>query len=297
MKKIILILLVSFNSVYASTIVSTLPELKWVVDELTKGEKDFKSISLLSGHEDPHFVDATPGFIFKLSKAHLLVANGMELEVGWLPKVIEMAANSNIQLNSKGHCNTSSYVNKVQVVKNFDRSMGHVHPLGNPHFTLSLVQIKNVARKIKECLLTLEPKSEKNIKKNFDVFVKKVDLKTKEIRRKLSILQKFKFMTYHREFAYYFQDFSLDNIGTLEKIPGILPSAGHLYSVSKLAKEKKVKLAFASQTNPKKYLNKFNELTDIPVVQLPLHLTSKFNDYFEFHDFLSDEILKHVESK
>ena len=284
------------NSSFAKTIVSTLPELKWVVDELTKGQKDIKSISLLNGTEDPHFVDATPGLIFKVSKADLVVANGLQLEIGWLPKVIQMASNSKIQLNSIGYCDASSYVDKLQVIQNFDRSMGDVHPMGNPHYTLSLVQMKKVAQKIQECLINLRPENQKEINTNYIGLLKSIDDKIVSIKSKLEKIKNYKFMTYHREFVYYFSDIGIKSIGALEKVPGILPSAGHLFEVSRLAKEQKVKLVFASLTNPRKYLAKFNELTGISYVQLPLHISSEFLYYLQLHDFIVQEILKNVKS-
>jgi zinc/manganese transport system substrate-binding protein len=297
---IIFLVFIFYNTSFAKsakTIVTTLPELKWVVDELAKEQKDIKSISLLSGNEDPHFVDATPGFIFKVSKADLIIANGLQLEIGWLPKVIQMASNSKIQFNSNGYCDASSYVDKLQVLKNFDRSMGDVHPMGNPHYTLSLVQMKNVAKKISECLVSLQPDYKIQINKNYNLLIKKIEKKLEAIQLALKELKQYKYMTYHREFVYYFNDLGLKSIGALEKVPGILPSASHLFKVSKLAKIQQVKLVFASLTNPKKYLAKFNELTGVPFVQLPLHMSSQFADYWSFQDFISQEILKHARSE
>jgi zinc/manganese transport system substrate-binding protein len=300
MKYIIIFLaLFSYNTSFAKSgkmIVTTLPELKWVVDELSKDLKDIKSISLLSGNEDPHFVDATPGLILKVSKADLVVANGLQLEIGWLPKVIQMASNSKVQFNSTGHCDSSSYVEKLQVIKNYDRSMGDIHPVGNPHYTLSIAQMKNVAKKISECLVALMPEYQKQIQINQLQLQKKLSEKMSEISKKMSKLKKHNLMTYHREFVYYFSDIGLNSIGSLEKVPGVLPSASHLYKITEIAKKEDVKLALASLTNPRKYLAKFNELTNISFVQLPLHLSSKFKDYWEFQEFISDEILKNVKS-
>lgn len=280
------------QSSYATTIVTTLPELKWLVDELTVDQSNIKSISLLSGNEDPHFVDATPGFIFKVSKADLVVANGLQLEIGWLPKVIQMASNSNVQFNSIGYCDSSSYVTKKQVLKNFDRSMGDVHPMGNPHYSLSLLQMKNAAKKIKECLMSLSSLDQKLLQKNYLLLVNQFDQNIDQFRTKLKKLKDIKMMTYHREFVYYFSDFQIETVGTLEKVPGILPSGSHLFKVAGLAKKRSVELVLASATNPKKYLKKFKELTDIPFVQLPLHMTTKFKNYWDFQNYISNQILK-----
>ena len=293
--KYIVILFLSFSVFAKSNVVTTLPELKWVVDEITSST--VKSTSLLSGNEDAHFVDATPSFVLKVSKADLVVANGLQLEIGWLPKVIEMSGNGKIQFQFMGYCDASAYVDKVQIIKNFDRSMGDIHPLGNPHFTLSINQMKNVAKKVTECLKKLEPKNISLFNSNYKKLVSKLDNHLKKLKEKLSPLKGVSFMTYHREFIYFFQDLDIKTAGTIEKVPGILPSASHLYNISKVAKAKKVKLVLASITNPKKYLEKFKEMTKIPFVQLPLHMNSEFKDYLEFQEFIGAEILRNVKSK
>lgn len=293
--KYLLLIFVTFPALANSTVVTTLPELKWIVDEISFST--VKSVSLLSGNEDPHFVDATPSFILKVSNADLVVANGLQLEIGWLPKVIQMAGNGKIQFLSKGYCDTSTYVKKTQVLDNYDRSMGDVHPQGNPHFTLSLSQMQHVAKKVFECLKELRPENEKLFESNYKELVRKLSEHLKKLKEKLKPLSKSNFMTYHREFIYFFQDFDLNAVGTLEKVPGILPSASHLYNVSQLAKEKNVKLVLASITNPKKYLDKFTEMTKINFIQLPLHMNPSIKNYFEFQDTLVEEMLKNVKAK
>jgi zinc/manganese transport system substrate-binding protein len=293
--KFFLLFFISFSLFAKSKVVTTLPELKWVVDEISSSK--INTISLLNGNEDPHFVDATPSFILKVSKADLVVANGLQLEIGWLPKVIQMSGNGKIQFLSTGYCDASTYIKKVQVIKNFDRSMGDIHPLGNPHYTLSLVQMKNVAKKVVECLKVLEPKYGSLFDANYKKLISKINNHLKKLKVKLSSLKGATLMTYHREFIYFFQDFDLKTAGTLEKVPGILPSASHLFNISKLAKAKQVRLVLASITNPKKYLSKFKEITKIPFIQLPLHMNSSFKNYLDFQTFITGEILENVKSK
>jgi zinc/manganese transport system substrate-binding protein len=295
--KYLVLILISFSVFAQSTVVTTLPELKWVVDEIVGSSSSIKSVSLLTGNEDAHYVDATPSFTLKMSKADLLVVNGLELEIGWIPKIIQMSGNSKIQFRSTGYCDTSTYIEKLQAIKNFNRSMGEVHALGNPHFTLSLVQMKNVSKKILECLKKLGPKHSKVFESNYESLNKKFDQHLQKLKEKISSISDAHFMTYHQEFVYYFKDFNLKSMGTLEKVPGILPSASHLLNISKLAKEKNVKLVLASITNPKKYLEKFKEITSIPYLQLPLHMNPEFKDYWEFHNFITSEILKNVKGK
>lgn len=293
--KIFLLLIICTQLWAKPTIVATLPELKWIVDEIA-GNK-IESQSILNGNEDPHFVDATPSFILKVSNASLVVANGLDLEVGWLPKVIQMAGNSKIQFNANGYCDASQNITKTQVIPNYDRSMGDVHPLGNPHYTLSISQMKLASKKILECLISIDADNSNFYQKNQLKLMQNLSAHLTKIQELLKPLVGKFFMTYHQEFIYYQQDFNLSSQGTLESVPGILPSAAHLFNISKDAIDKKVVLVLASNTNPKKYLEKFKEMTKIPFVQLPLHMGDTFKDYLDFQSHLAMEILANANRK
>lgn len=296
MKKILItFLLFSFNVSAKLNVVASLPEFAWAVSELA-GEST-ETISLLNGNEDPHFVDATPSFILKTSKADMVVANGMMLEIGWLPKAIQMSGNGKVQVGAPGYCDASTLVAKAQIIKNYDRSMGDVHPVGNPHYSFSPVSMIAVMESISKCLITHLPEREKFIFANLKSATSKLNDITKKVGEVLKPLKGRSVMTYHREFVYYFKDFGIKTAGTLEKVPGILPSASHLFEVAKIAKKNNVKLVFASLTNPRKYLDKFQEMTDIPYIQLPLHLSGDFKDYYDYQLKLAEMIIKNVKNK
>lgn len=291
MKKLVLFLL-SLNAFASIEVVTTLPELKWVVDQI--GGKEVKTKSLLNGNEDPHFIDAVPSFIVKASKADLLVINGMELETGWIPKVIQMAGNPKIKQISKGYCDASKAVEKLAPIKNYNRSMGDVHPAGNPHYSISVVQMKNVATTVFKCLSRINPDKKDEFKSNLEKTLARLTKLHKELSIKAKSLKNRTFMSYHLEFAYFYKDFNLNGAGTLEKVPGVLPSAAQLLEKSKQAKEKKVDLVLAGKTNPKKYLDKFKEITGIGFVQLDLHMTNEHKDYESYQHALFDVIINNV---
>lgn len=226
----------------------------------------------------------------------MVIANDLDLEIGWLPKVIEMSGNSKIQFRSAGYCNASEYVTKKQVIKNFNRSMGDIHPMGNPHYSISFSQMIIVSNKIKSCLLKIEGIDSRMLEKNYKSLIDKFNLEFKKLKEMLQPLKKLKVITYHREFIYYLDDFGIQSVGTIEKVPGVLPSSAHLFHVSKLAKSEKVSLLLASRTNPRKYIQKFKEITSIPDVILPMHMVEEFKSYFEYQSFIAKEILKSVKT-
>lgn len=282
------------NVFATKTVVTTLPEIKWVVDQLKAA--DTETISLLAGTEDPHFVDASPSFVLKIKKADLLVVNGLQLEMGWIPAAIEMAGNSNIQFQAKGYCDASQLIERAQVTPNYNRSLGDIHPMGNPHYTLSMSQMKRAAKKIAECLVTITPDQQEKIFERLATLETQLDQKLKEQQKKFEGLKDILVMTYHLEFIYFLQDVGIISAGTIEKIPGVLPSSSHLFQVSKTAKKKNVKLVLASLTHPRKYLEKFKSITKIPFLQLPMHLTSGFDSYWEYQEALTKSIINSVKN-
>lgn len=265
-------------------VVTTLPEFSWVVKKL---EPSIESLSLLEGSEDPHFVDASPSFVFRLAKAKVLVLNGLELEVGWLPAVIQMSGNKNIQPNSNGYCNASKKINVIERLKKFDRSMGDVHALGNPHYTLSLSKMIEAADTIRDCLIQAGYNKIK-IDANFQNLKQELIDLNKKIKAKWN---KKVFYVYHREFNYLKGEFPIHLKASLEAVPGVLPSANHLMKISKLAKKDKPSYVLAAFNAPTKVLKKFQEISGIPFKQLQLHPT-RDQDYLAFIKDFHDNLLK-----
>lgn len=280
----ITLFLVSFSAKATINVVATLPELAWVANEI--GKEQVKTISLLNGAEDPHYVDASPSFVFKVSKADVFIFNGLDLETGWLPKVMQMSGNAKVQRGESGLCNASEKVAALEKVANYDRSQGDIHPNGNPHYTISPKAMIKVGEQIKGCL---EKASGKKFDKNFNSFKSKMEKLSKEMAKTLAPLKGKNFMVYHREFSYFFSEFGLVNAGSLEEVPGVLPSASYLVKVAKKAKENNALLALASSVSPKSYLKKFKEISGIDFLMLQLHSAPE-EDYVKFANKLAEKI-------
>src|SRR5262252_3040052 len=105
--------------------------------------------AIAKGYQDPHFVEAKPSFILKLQKADLLILVGRDLEIGWLPPLIQQSRNSKVQVGSDGYLDASTQVRILEMPQGqVTRAEGDVHPLGNPHFWLDPENGKIVAREI-----------------------------------------------------------------------------------------------------------------------------------------------------
>src|ERR1700756_1186020 len=109
--------------------------------------------SIARGYQDPHFVEAKPSFILKLQKADVLVVVGRELEIGWLPPLIQQSRNSKIQVGGEGYVDASLQAQILEIpTGQVTRAMGDVHPLGNPHYWLDPENGRRVAKEIDEKL-------------------------------------------------------------------------------------------------------------------------------------------------
>src|SRR6266513_255107 len=132
-------------------VVATLPDFGAIAQEI--GGDKIKVTSIARGTEDQHFVDARPSYVRVLNQADVLVEGGAELEIGWLPPLVNGARNAKILSDAPGHVILSRFIRLLEVPTGpVDRSMGDVHPFGNPHFTLDPANGKIIANSIAETL-------------------------------------------------------------------------------------------------------------------------------------------------
>ncbi len=268
-------------------VLATLPEFDWITKQIADGA--VQSDALLSGHEDPHFVDVTPAFIFKVKKADVIIYNGLSLESTWLPKVLELAGNKRIL--GKGNCNASKYVGVLGKQAKVDRSMGDVHKEGNPHYSFSPKQMILAAKRIKECLAQNDQKNAQRYSKNYDKLKNNLLELRQKMADKLNQMKNKKFMSYHKEFVYFCDDFELLCLKTVEATPGVLPSARQLAKMSLYAKEKNISLVLATDINPIKTLKRFEEMSEVPFVQVESHLNTQVKSYTDFMNHMVERIV------
>jgi zinc/manganese transport system substrate-binding protein len=201
--------------------------------------------------EDPHFVDPKPSFIVKLNKAEALIHGGAELEIGWLPKLIEQARNARIAPGQPGSIACSEGVQMLEVPSALDRSQGDIHAAGNPHFIVDPENAKIIARHLASAFASLDAGSAATYQANADKFVSQLDAKLAEWHKALEPFQGAQIVAYHNSWPYFARRFGLV-IGTfLEPKPGIPPSPAHLAEVVSKMKEQKMRVIYVDT-----YLNR-----------------------------------------
>src|SRR5206468_8378959 len=137
-------------------VVATLPDFGAIAQEI--GGDKIKVTTIARGTEDQHFVDARPSYVRVLNQADVLIEGGAELEVGWLPPLVNGARNNRILSDAPGHVILSRSIQLLEVPTSpVDRSMGDVHPFGNPHFSMDPANGKTIARQLADTFSQLDP--------------------------------------------------------------------------------------------------------------------------------------------
>ncbi len=211
------------------TVVATTPDLASLARAIGGDAVDVKALAKPT--EDPHYVDAKPSHIVTLNRADVLIEGGAELELGWLPPLLESARNDKIAAGAPGRIVASQGIRMLEVPTTFDRSRGDVHPFGNPHFLLDPLNVKLIVAQIAGHFALVDPKAADLFKANLRTFDAALDLKLAEWQKQLAPYRGAKIVTYHQDFVYLAERFNLEVVATLEPKPGIAPSPAHLAKV------------------------------------------------------------------
>jgi zinc/manganese transport system substrate-binding protein len=181
--------------------------------------------------EDPHFVDAKPSFIVKLNHADVVVEGGAELEIGWLPALLDQARNSKIVAGAPGHISCAAGVPLMDVPATLDRSRGDIHAAGNPHYIIAPSNAKIVAKNITDGFCANDPKSADIYRANLKTFDDEIDEKLVGWHKMLAPFQGQEVVAYHDSWPYFAREFGLKIDLFLEPKPGIPPTPAHLADV------------------------------------------------------------------
>ncbi|MGD0626860.1 MAG: zinc ABC transporter substrate-binding protein [Thermodesulfobacteriota bacterium] len=216
-------------------VVATLPWIGSLASEI--GGDRIKVNTLVKPSQDPHYVEAKPSMILEVRRADLLMFNGLELEIGYLPVLVESSRNPMIQPGTRGYFDCSQFVEVIEKPAVVDRSMGDVHPLGNPHYHLSPKNIYRVTEGITEILARVDPANAGFYRTNLAAWRGKFREKEKQWGR--HNLHGKKFISYHKFFEYLANEFGFEIVAYVEPKPGIPPSAGWVEEIIELAKRMK----------------------------------------------------------
>ena len=267
-------------------VVTTTEDLASIVREIGGDRVTVESIS--RGYQDPHFVEAKPSFILKLQKADVLVVVGRELEIGWLPALIQQSRNSKIQAGAEGYLDASLQALILEVPQGqITRAMGDVHPLGNPHYWLDPENGKRIAKSIADKLSQLRSGDRPYFQQRLGDFTSRLDEAEKRWLAQMAPYKGTKVVTYHRSFPNFAERFGLNIVGYVEPRPGIPPSPQHTLDLMNEMKRQNVKLVLVEPYFDLKTPNAIGRDTGAQVLVMPPSVggTKDVSDYFKLFDY------------
>jgi len=210
-------------------VVATTPDFGAIASAV--GGSEVSVTTLAKPTEDPHFVDAKPSFILKLNRADALIEGGADLEIGWLPALLDQARNNKLASGAPGRISCSQGVQLVEVPATLDRSKGDIHAAGNPHYLTDPYNAKIVATHIAEGFSNLDPKSAETYRNNLKRFNEQLDAKLNEWQSLMAPFKDQQIVAYHDSWPYFARRFNLKLDLFLEPKPGIPPTPVHLAEV------------------------------------------------------------------
>jgi zinc/manganese transport system substrate-binding protein len=289
MKKILLTLLFFsiITTAYAKVrVVTAYPYIADLARKIGGNAVDVKALA--PGNWDPHTVVPRPSYIAKVRNADLLIINGAELEIGWIPPIIRESRNYKVQPGASGFLDLSVYAHLIDKPDNISRALGDVHPSGNPHYALGPENIPKIAGGIYQRLCKLDSANCQKYKKNLDEFNNKWTQKLEEWKKKISQVPGLKIVQYHKLFNYLCKYFGITIVMEIEPLPGIPPASGHIEKVIKTVRNESVPIIATDVYHPIGAAKFVSDKTGARLVVLPqdVHAVDGVDDIFSLYDVI-----------
>ncbi len=268
------------------------PEWAALLKEL--GGKHVSVYQATSPLQDPHYVEARPSLVARMRRADLVVCSGSDLEVGWLPLVISSAGNTDVQPGRIGYFMASEYVERLDVPDRVDRSMGDIHPQGNPHVHLDARNLAIIANVLAKRLALIDSSNAGEYEQLNSSFQAKWARSIRRWERDASSLKGMRLVTYHRDSIYLAHWLGLELTMTIESKPGIPPSARHLAGLLEALKREPADVITRMAYNEPKAPQWLSDRTGIPVAELPYTVggTKQAEDLYGLFDDTIERLRK-----
>lgn len=275
----------------ALKVLATTPDWAAMLNEL--GGDKLNVYTATSAFQDVHRVDAKPSLVARARSADLVVATGADLEIGWLPVLLQDSGNTRIQPGSPGYFEAAPLVHLLEVPSAVDRSMGDIHPLGNPHVTLDPRNIATIAKALTARLVLLDSSNAAFYAARGEDFQKRWAAAAAQWDAKAAPLKGVGVVVIHKDQVYLCNWLGMREIAAIEPKPGVPPSAGYLGQlVTKLAAAPP-KMILRNAYNDPKAADWLSERIHVPVVLLPYTVggTPAAKDLFGLFDDTLNRLL------
>ena len=275
----------------ALDVFATVPEWGALAQEL--GGPDVKVYTATTALQNVHRIQARPSLIAKYRQAELVVATGADLEAGWLPALVEKGNNPDARPGTPGYFEAFRHVKMLEVPEVLDRSMGDVHPYGNPHIQTSPHNVLAIAGPLAERMAQLDPQHADGYRGRFAAFEKKWRQAIARWEAQARPLAGVPVVTTHRDSPYLFAWLGMREVATLEPKPGIPPTVGHLEKVLGTLRGQPARMALRAAYQDGKPADWIAQRARIPVVVLPFTVggASGTDDLYGYFDVTLQRLL------
>ena len=285
--KWLILSLLAATSVPASAALSVFacePEWGALVNEIAGNRATVYSAT--TAMQNPHMVQARPSFIARARSADLIIYSGAELEVGYLPVILQQAGNDKIRVGQPGNLDASKYVPLIEVPPILDRSLGDVHPLGNPHIHYDPRNMLLVGAELRNRLIQIDPAGAAEYQARYKAFSERMNAAIKQWQQEAAPLKGVSVIENHKEVSYLFHFLDMPVVGSLEPKPGVEPTSGHLLELVENQKIHPAKMIVPTSNRDPKPAEWLSQQIKVPVVVVPLTVGAApgAKDLFSLYD-------------
>ncbi len=278
----------------ALNVFATVPEWGALANEL--GGDDVKVYVATSATQDPHHIEAKPSLIARARNADLVVATGAELEIGWLPLVLQQAGNPKLRAGQPGYFEAANYVTLLDKPARLDRAEGDVHAAGDPHIQTDPRNIARVAAALSARLIEFDPANAESYRARYRAFDDKWRAAMAKWEREAAPLRGVPILVQHKAFTYLIAWLGLKEVASLEPKPGVEPTVSYLSEVLSTVQRQPVKMVIRAAYQSDRASQWIGERAKIPAVALPFTVggDAEAKDLFSLFDDTLTRLLKAV---
>jgi len=234
------------------------------------------------GYQDPHFIEAKPSFVLQLRSADVWAFVGLDLEIGWMPLLLQGARNPKLQPGQPGYVDASRIIPVLDMARgNVDRSQGDVHPLGNPHYWLDPENGRRIAKLFRETFSQLDAKNASVYAANEKAFTQRLDAAERTWQADLAKIKGQPVVAWHTSWRYFAEYTGMNIVGFMEPKPGVPPSPAHLAGLIQTMKQTGAKVIVMEPFYDRKTADFVASKTGAKVLVLPPSVggTKGLDDY------------------
>lgn len=246
---------------------ASVPEWGALIEEL--GGDKVRVYTATNALQDPHHIEARPSLIARARTADLVVATGAELEVGWLPLVLQQSGNARVQPGKPGYFEAAQHVRMLDKPDRIDRADGDVHPGGNPHIQTDAHNIARIATPLAARLAELDPANASAYQARHKAFLSRWSTAIANWERQAAPLRGVPILVQHKAFTYLEDWLGLKQVAALEPKPGVEPTTGHLSEVLATLQQQPVKMVLRAAYQSDRASQWIAERARINAVVLP----------------------------